>query len=132
DVVPPATNDVLDVTISDLDDEVPVGSEIVYVVTVKNIQKVADQNVVVVITAPEGMTPILNSIEAPSDNPVIDGRVVRFQPVAEIRPDEPLPLTYKVPLRADQAGSFQVQVQVTSNAQRRPILATVDSTVFEE
>lgn len=125
----PAAGDVLSLKMSDLRDEIPVGDKIVYEVTITNLRDVADRNVVLVFTAPEGLTPLAVGAVAPS-RPTINGRVMRFNPVAEIRPREPL--IYRIPVRADQAGQFRVQAQVVSDAQRRALIATEDSSVFRE
>jgi uncharacterized repeat protein (TIGR01451 family) len=123
--------DVLSLNVSDLRDEVPVGGKIVYEVTITNLQEVSDTGVVVVVTVPEGLAPTTGGvgIVAPS-NPNIAGRIIRFNPVAEIRPGESL--IYRIPIRAVQAGQFRSQIRVTSDAQRRPIIRTEDSSVFQE
>jgi len=114
-----------------LRDEVPVGGTVVYEVTVTNLQNIPDANVVVVVTVPEGLAPTAGGvgIVAPS-NPNIGQRVIRFNPVAEIRPGESL--IYRIPILAEQAGQFRSQIRVTSNGQRRPLIKTEDSSVFQD
>jgi uncharacterized repeat protein (TIGR01451 family) len=123
--------DVLSLNVSDLRDEVPVGSNIIYEVTVTNLQNITDSEVVVVLTVPEGLAPTSRGvgIVAPS-NPNISGRIIRFNPVAEIRPGESL--IYRVPIRAEQAGQFRSQIRVNSNSQRRPLIRNEDSSVYSE
>ena len=125
------SGDVLSLTVTDLRDEVPVGGTVVYEVTVTNLQNVPDANVVVVVTVPEGLAPTAGGvgIVAPS-NPNIGQRVIRFNPVAEIRPGESL--IYRIPIQAEQAGQFRSQIRVTSNGQRRPLIKTEDSSVFQD
>jgi uncharacterized repeat protein (TIGR01451 family) len=122
---------VLSLTVTDLRDEVPVGGTVVYEVTVTNLQNAPDANVVVVVTVPEGLAPTAGGvgIVAPS-NPNIGQRVIRFNPVAEIRPGESL--IYRIPIQAEQAGQFRSQIRVTSNGQRRPLIKTEDSSVFQD
>lgn len=125
------SGDVLSLTVTDLRDEVPVGGTVVYEVTVTNLQNAPDANVVVVVTVPEGLAPTAGGvgIVAPS-NPNIGQRVIRFNPVAEIRPGESL--IYRIPIQAEQAGQFRSQIRVTSNGQRRPLIKTEDSSVFQD
>ena len=125
----PPGADVLSLKMTDLRDEVPVGDKVIYEVTITNLKDVADTNVVLVITVPEGLTPLAVGAVAPS-RPTVNGRTMRFNPVAEIRPREPL--IYRVPVRADQPGQYRVQAQVVSDAQRRALIATEDSSVFRE
>tara|TARA_Y100001933_G_scaffold263722_1_gene326354 strand:- start:4660 stop:7245 length:2586 start_codon:yes stop_codon:yes gene_type:complete len=137
---PPATSgpgdnadvgDVLALRVTDLRDEVPIGGTIVYEVTVTNPRSAPDANVVVIVTVPEGLAPTTGGvgIVAPS-NPNIGQRVIRFNPVAEIRPGESL--IYRIPIQAEQAGQFRSQIRVTSDGQRRPLIRTEDSSVFQD
>ena len=123
--------DVLSLRVTDLRDEVPIGGTVVYEVTVTNLQNVPDANVVVIVTVPEGLAPTSGGvgIVAPS-NPNIGQRVIRFNPVAEIRPGESL--IYRIPIQAEQAGQFRSQIRVTSDGQRRPLIKTEDSSVFQD
>ncbi len=125
------SGDVLALKVNDLRDEVPVGGTVVYEVTVTNLKNTSDANVVVVVTVPEGLAPTAGGvgIVAPS-NPNIGQRVIRFNPVAEIRPGESL--IYRIPIQAEQAGQFRSQIRVTSNGQRRPLIKTEDSSVFQD
>ena len=125
------SGDVLSLRVTDLRDEVPIGGTVVYEVTVTNLQNVPDANVVVVVTVPEGLAPTAGGvgIVAPS-NPNIGQRVIRFNPVAEIRPGESL--IYRIPIQAEKAGQFRSQIRVTSNGQRRPLIKTEDSSVFQD
>ena len=129
DAEQPPGGDVLSLKMSDLRDEIPVGGKVVYEVTITNLRDVADTNVILVITVPEGLTPQVVGAVAPS-RPTVNGRIMRFNPVAEIRPREAL--VYRIPVRADQPGQFRVQAQVVSDAQRRALIATEDSSVFRE
>ena len=123
--------DVLSLRVTDLRDEVPIGGTVVYEVTVTNLQNAPDANVVVIVTVPEGLAPTSGGvgIVAPS-NPNIGQRVIRFNPVAEIRPGESL--IYRIPIQAEQAGQFRSQIRVTSDGQRRPLIKTEDSSVFQD
>ena len=125
------TGDVLSLTVTDLRDEVAVGGTIVYEVTVTNLHNVADANIVVIVTVPEGLAPTAGGvgIVAPS-NPNIGQRVIRFNPVAEIRPGESL--IYRIPILAKQPGQFSSQIRVTSNGQRRPLIKAEESSVFQD
>lgn len=117
----------LSVQITDLDDEVPVGGRVTYVVRVTNNLDRSDQNVVVVVNVPAGMTPQALGINAPARHTIV-GQQLQFNPVAEIRPGETLP--YRFSVEANQPGRVQVQVQVTSDTERQPIVATEETSIF--
>ena len=123
--------DVLSLSVSDLRDEVPVGSNIIYEIKVTNLQNIVDSDVIVALTVPEGLAPTERGvgIVAPS-NPNISGRVIQFNPVAEIRPGESL--IYRIPIQAEQAGQFRSQIRVNSASQRRPLIRTEDSSVYSD
>ena len=46
------------------------------------------------------------------------------------RPGESL--IYRIPIQAEKAGQFRSQIRVTSNGQRRPLIKTEDSSVFQD
>lgn len=110
----------LSVSIFEPRDPVSNGQEAAYDVRVTNNSPVSDREVLVVVTLPEQMTP------APSTGQTqyaLNGRTMRFAPVAELRAGETL--TYQIRGTARQPiDAAQFRVDVTSAASPQPITAT--------
>ena len=119
----------LKLQITDLRDEVAVGRTVTYEVTITNPRNSSDRNVELVVNVPVGMTPLTVGTVAPS-NFTINGRVVRFNPVSEIRPGETL--IYRIPVRADRAGRFVVEAKAISGGQKDPLLVTEETNIYSE
>ncbi len=117
-------------SISDLRDEVPVGTNVTYVLEITNPSNIVDTNMVVVIAAPQGMTPQRAGTAAPSANWAIANNTIRFAPIAELRPLETV--IYRFNLRADRAGEFRVRASVTSAAHKKPLVAVEQTSAFAE
>jgi uncharacterized repeat protein (TIGR01451 family) len=122
--------DVLEVTVTDRRNPVNVGDEIWYDVLVKNNAPVADRNVTVVVTLPNEVTPVAGSTGPTQFVPSANIRVLRFAPVAEIRPGETL--TYQIRSIAGQAGNAVLRVEVTSDAVQTPVVAGDTTNIFAQ
>ncbi|MCE9551925.1 MAG: DUF11 domain-containing protein [Planctomycetes bacterium] len=119
----------LKVELTDLQDEVPVGRNVVYEVRVTNTRKVSDFQIVLSVVVPPGMTPLPVRPVAPTAA-TVTGQVIRFGAVAEVRPNEVL--TYRVPVRADRAGRMRVEINVGSRTELQPIVASEETNVFSD
>lgn len=126
----PGAGQQLRLSISDLRDEVPVGTNVTYVLEITNPRNIIDTNMVVVISAPQGMTPQRAGTAAPSANWAIANNTIRFAPIAELRPLETV--IYRFNLRADRAGEFRVRASVTSAAHKEPLVAVEQTSAFAE
>lgn len=126
---PPGEPGGLKVELTDLQDEVPVGRNVVYEVRVTNTRKASDFQIVLSVVVPPGMTPLPVRPVAPT-GATVTGQVIRFGAVAEIRPNEVL--TYRVPVRADRAGRMRVEVNVSSRTEVQAIVASEETNVFSD
>ncbi len=118
----------LSLTVTDLRGLVAPGKEVTYVIQVSNRGIVPDRQVIVTATVPEGMTPVRLGTGGPQEalalegqDPVFEGRIVRFPAVAEIKPGQTL--TYRVRVQTARPGKFTFQAQATSERHRRPLIA---------
>ena len=107
-------------TIADLRDPIAVGNEVTYDVRVINNGSAADQQVVVTVTAPPEMTPVLAGSGGPKA-PTIEGQTMKFAALPEIRPGETI--RYQVRMRGNRAGTARVRVQLQTRGISRPISA---------
>jgi uncharacterized repeat protein (TIGR01451 family) len=101
----------LSVTIADLRDPIRAGNSLTYEVRVTNNGETSDRDVRLTITLPPQLTPIREGITGPAPGR-IEGNTLRFDPVAEIRPGEPLAFRFQA--RAAAAGTVRIQASVTS------------------
>ena len=126
DEVPDGT---LSLTVTDLRGMVAAGRELTYVIQVVNTGMLPDQQVVVAARVPEGMTPVRLGTMGPADPPEFDAQIVRFPPVAEIKPHQTL--TYRVRVQTHEAGDYTFGAQVTSRRHPEPLHAQVTTEVVE-
>jgi len=111
-------------------DPLKVGERTGYEIQVSNQGQAADGQVVVVVTVPEEMVPQRIETKGPSGVPVsIDGQVVRFAPVAELRPGDVL--SYSVQVRGVSAGQATCRVDVTTKNLKTPITREETTRVIE-
>lgn len=111
----------LTVSIFEPRDPVGMGEEIAYDIRVTNNTPVPDREVVVMATIPNETTPAAGST-GPTQF-ALNGRVLRFAPLAEIRPGETV--TYQIRTTARQAiDAAQFRVEVTSTASPNAVVAT--------
>jgi uncharacterized repeat protein (TIGR01451 family) len=107
--------------VSDLNNPVNVGQAANYEIRVANNSTQPDQQAVVTVIVPSGMLPMLDGTSGPTA-PTLDGRNVRFAPLADIAPGGEH--IYKVRVRAQQPGSFPVRFELTSQAVRQGLAVT--------
>ena len=118
----------LGMTVADLRDPVKVGQDFTYEIRVSNAAPTADQQVAVVVTLPTGMMPVELGTSGPGKR-TLSGQTVRFDPVAEIRPNETL--TYRVRALPQSPGELTIHVELTSQNQPQPITVEESTKVFQ-
>jgi uncharacterized repeat protein (TIGR01451 family) len=118
----------LAVTVKDRSDPAAVGTELIYDVRVTNNAPVSDTNVAVTVTLPNEMTPAAGIAGPGGSQPTVDGRAVRFPPVAEIRPGETL--AYQIRAVPRQAGQTVVRADVTSTGSPTPLTTSETTNVI--
>lgn len=99
----------LTLAISDLADPVRAGEKETYKIFVTNPGKASDFDVAVVVTMPEGATLEKTTARVKQTQ---SGRTLRFEPVAELAPGEPL--TYTITVLVNQAGTAHLEAELTS------------------
>jgi len=112
--------DGLAVLVSEDPDPMTVGNQGAYLVRVTNYAKTADQDLTVVVTLADGLTPFQVGTKGPAKYQV-EGQTVRFEPVKEIGPNDTLSFT--VVAGAERAGNAGCQVEVSSRKLAKPIVA---------
>jgi uncharacterized repeat protein (TIGR01451 family) len=119
----------LSVTVTDLRDPVAAGDELTYKIVVVNNSNVIHHQVEVVAMVPDGMVPAPLGTTGPGPTQfVIDRQTVSFNPVMEVRPGETL--TYRVRVRARQAGLFHFRAELSSRELSQPVLQEETTEVF--
>jgi uncharacterized repeat protein (TIGR01451 family) len=110
----------ISVTMAEKADPLKVGDRTTYEIKVANHGQAADGQVVVVVTVPKEMIPLRIDTKGPSGATAsLDGQVMRFAPVAELRPGDVL--TYSVQVRGQSAGQATCRVEVTTAKLKTPI-----------
>lgn len=125
DVVPVPSG--LTINLVDLADPVPKGIKLTYKIIVSNDGPASEHNVSVVVTIPYGMVPVLLETVGPGGR-TISGRIVRFDPLAEIPPGEQR--EYQIVVRTRQHGQLTVQAELTSDRLPRPLGAEATTDVL--
>jgi uncharacterized repeat protein (TIGR01451 family) len=119
----------LTVTISELNDPVNAGTDVVYDVSIKNENTVPETQIQLDFELWAGMT--VNALATRSPRGTRDyeqvGAVVRFNPMPELRPGESFRYTIRV--RATQAGENRVRCVVSGGSLREPISVSESTTV---
>ena len=108
------------VNVAERADPLTVGEQTSYEIRVTNHTQTSQRQVVATVTLPAGMIPLRIGTKGPGKF-VMDGQVVRFEPVAELASGGRL--DYSVQVRAQQAGKARCQVQVTAQNLKTPITA---------
>lgn len=103
----------------DLNDPVRVGGTIRYQVLVTNDGTTPVQQAVVALTLSD-QTASPRIIRAPTRS-TVDGSVVRFDTVQELRPNESL--TFEIEVQANRAGAAQIKAELTSPSLAAPAVA---------
>ena len=119
----------LSVAIVDINDEIAAGQNVTYKVSITNNRTQSDMNVEVSITLPEGMTVASVDPNNPSKHR-IEGRILRFGKIAELRANREE--EYSFALKANQPGQHRIDVRVTSDAERQPVMASEQTNVFAQ
>ena len=100
---------------------------------VHNDRSVADKNVVLAVTLPEGAR-FERSINPPmiraTSGSTPDRRTIQFMPIAELRPDEST--IFRIMATASQTGSGTFRAEVTSMRSPEPTVVTEETTFFAE
>ena len=117
----------LTINVIDLTDPVPKGDKLTYKIIVSNDGTLLERNVSVVATVPHGMIPVWIDTGQPSRR-TITGRIVRFDPVAEIRPGERR--EYRMTVQALRAGQLTFRAELTSDNLLEPLGAKATTDVM--
>jgi uncharacterized repeat protein (TIGR01451 family) len=119
----------LQVQIRAINNPVKAGATAVFRVTVTNAGTNPERNVRLSLTLPESFTYVRTI--APVGVSTTDGPNIQFEPVLELRPQEPIP--FDVTLRAtNNPGPAQVTAQVTSANQTQPLTDSATTTIFAQ
>ena len=117
----------LTINVIDLADPVPKGDELTFRIIVSNDGTLPERNVSVVATVPHGMIPIPTDTGWPGGR-TITGQIIRFDPVAEIRPGERR--EYRVIVRTLTAGQLAFRAELTSDNLVQPLVAEANTEVI--
>ena len=126
DVVPAQSG--LTINVIDLTDPVPKGEKLTYKIIVSNDGASSEQNVSVVATVPRGMIPVQAGATGPRGR-TITGQIVRFDPVAKIRPGEQR--EFQVVVQTLEAGQPTFRAEVTSDKLPQPLGAEATTDVLQ-
>ncbi|MEL6429862.1 MAG: hypothetical protein AAFP22_03170 [Planctomycetota bacterium] len=102
--------------VADESDLILVGEPVVYNIQVTNQGSAKDEAIVIVCEVEEG----IEIVEAGGPaNGVVEGRTVRFEPVAELAPGEEI--VYQVTVRSSKQFDSRFNVSLTSKQKTRPV-----------
>lgn len=107
----------LNVCIADTDDPICRGEPTSYCITVTNQGQEADNEVVVVVHFPKEIVPVAANGDSQGR---IEGQTVTFAPYNNLGPKHTL--RYRVDARAKESGDARVQVEVSSESIKTPIV----------
>ena len=119
----------LTINVVDLTDPVPTGDKLTYKIIVSNDGALSERNVSVVATVPRGMIPVRIDTGGPGGR-TITGQIVRFDPVAEVRPGQQR--EYRVFVRTLEAGRATFRAEVTSENLLQPLGAEATTEVLQQ
>jgi uncharacterized repeat protein (TIGR01451 family) len=119
----------LQIAVADLVEPVQVGRPTTYEVKISNIGQGPDSQIVLNVTLPSQMTP-MGVGPVGNTNATIDGKTVRFAPVASLAAGETL--TFQIQARADQPGQMQVKALATSAGNPAGVVGEELTTVFAQ
>lgn len=121
----------LAMTVADLRDPLAVGNDTTYEIRVTNQSEVSDRNVVVTGTLAAIMAPIDALTRGPGNvRHTIEGQVVRFAPISELRPGETV--VFRIGARAVRTGDAVLRVEAASANTAQPVTAQETTSVFQE
>jgi len=107
----------LNVCVTETEDMICVGERTSYVINVMNQGSEADNNVVVTVTLPPELKALGGTGEVPAK---VDGQTVTFAPLNNLRARQTV--SYRVDVEAVKSGDARVQIQVTSDSVKTPIV----------
>ena len=100
---------------------VAAGRELTYEIRVRNEGTDSYKQVSVTATVPEGMLPDpLGTVGPDATKYAIEHQVIRFEPVAELRPGGLL--VYRIRVQAKKPGQFHLHVEVATPAIPKPMI----------
>jgi uncharacterized repeat protein (TIGR01451 family) len=112
-----ATPSNLSLTVTGLHNPIYAGKELTYEIRVKNSGPTPDRQVTVKATVPVNM--VLNRLGTGGPTGYeYENQVLRFAPLAQINADETV--TYRIRVRARQAGRFHFEVELSSQGLPQP------------
>jgi uncharacterized repeat protein (TIGR01451 family) len=117
----------LTVTVAEQSDPIRVGSDTVYQIVVTNAGSTPQTQVVVSVKISEELR--LIAIPQSPVTATSFPRSVRFKPVAEVRPGEPI--TFELQIQADTAGTGKVQVEVNAAGLAQPVTAEASTQILD-
>jgi uncharacterized repeat protein (TIGR01451 family) len=110
-------------------DPLAVGKDGTYDLRITNNGTSADTNVVVTITLPPELTAVPAGIVGPGGiRAQRDGQQVRFEPLAEIRPGEPV--SFRVVARGVTPGAARVTAEIASSGLAQTVAAEAETRVI--
>lgn len=107
----------LNVCTSVTENPICIGETTSYAVTVVNQGSEADRNVQVVLNFPAGIVPMASTGDSDGS---VSGQTVTFAPYDTLGPRQTL--RYRVDARAKESGDARIQVQVTSESMKTPLV----------
>lgn len=128
----PTTQGGLELSVIGLHNPVTAGKIITYEVRLRNESEQPFRQVVVTATAPEGMTPAPIGTVGPGETKsTIDGQMIRFDPIAELRAGELL--LYRIRVLAKQPGlDYRFHVEAIAEGLDRPLVQEATTEVNEK
>jgi uncharacterized repeat protein (TIGR01451 family) len=120
---PPAPTG-LTVSIAGLHDPIESGDELTYVIDVSNTGTKPETDLVLEVSLPPELSVVTLQTHGPEGlHPeIIDGKVVRFNPVRELAPGQSL--YYRIRTLAKQVGEARVQAKLTAKGLAQPMVNT--------
>ena len=122
----------LRLSVEGLSNPVRAGKELTYEIVVENKGTASCRQVSVTAIVPDGMVPAPLGTVGPAGPPSVkpDRQVVRFDPVAEVHPNESL--TYRVRVQAQQVGKKSFRVELRTAASPEPLVQEASTEVLAQ
>lgn len=119
----------LSVRVADLTQSIAIGKDTLFDIRVSNSSQTPDKQLVLVVSVSPQATPQAVGTSGPAQS-TIEGQIVRFAEVAEIRAGETL--KYQIRIAGKSAGEARLQVRLTSAAAIAAIVAEGATTIVAE